>query len=303
MWRLAALVAVAAASANSTFTVTGGPTGDVMLTPGKPSAAVYTVVNEGDAPADFRVRVTGLHFNGTAPQFSGDPSPGLTVTASPQQLTLAPRTDGRVEVTMQVPDGAPAGGRYAGLIFEEVPPASQGASTVVAAQARPLIGRVPGDTTDTGRIESFLAQRVAVDNPSFTLRFVDTGTIHYPLDGTVTLRNGSNVVGTVNVPQQLVIPGESRTLEIVYAGTVPLGKLDADLALRWGTSAEHSGEAHVSAVVGTKPSFPNGGRPDSQVTLKPADRRWIPETVASLLLLLVLLLFAALALRRRRGGI
>lgn len=252
----------------SGFTVTGGPPGPVELSPGQAVAVAFTVVNTSAAPQHITVSVTGLYFKGDSPQFAGPPSPGLTATATPGVLTLAAQASQDVHVTLTAAASARPGGLYAGVVFTDVPPQKAGQVTVQAAQARPLIGHVPGPFTDTGHIDGFSGSRRAGGGLEFQVPFLDTGTIDYQVRGTVTITAGSATVGQVAIASSLVLPGNARTIDATYTGAVPAGPLDAHLHLVWGASGERSGQA-TTTVAPAAPSGPTASATPGSGTLAP----------------------------------
>ncbi|HUZ43643.1 MAG TPA: hypothetical protein VMU63_04510 [Acidimicrobiales bacterium] len=304
-----------AASGGAGFTVAGGPTGDLTLPPGQVVPVDFTVINSSSQPEQLNIAITGLHFNGQTPEFTGSPSPGLTVTASTTTLTLAAQASQGVNLSVEAVPGSKPGGLYAGVVFKEIPPASHGSTTVEEAQARPLIGHVPGPTTDTGQIQAF-ASPAAVAKPDgvvFNLTFLDTGDIDYRLGGTVDLVTvtGSQV-GTVAVPPDTVLPGNPRVIPLAFTGTAPSGQLTGQLHLAWGTSEEHTGTAMATVLVsstGVGPggsgagSTPSGNHQNVTVFTRHGSHpvSWLFKGLALLLLLIIIALLIRRYLQRRKN--
>ena len=302
------------------FSVAGGPAGPITLSPGTRSEQSYTVTDTATTAERISVAATGLFFEGDAPQFAGSPSAGLSVVPSPASVELAPGASTAIQVQLTVAANARPGGLYAGLIFRQVPPPEAGRVTVIAAQARPLIGHVPGPTTDSGIISGF-APPSPPPSPSgpvtFHASFLDTGTIDYQLSGAATLRSGTHIVATVAVAKRRVLPGNTRAFPVSFAGPVPTGPLVADLNLVWGTRAEHSGQVRSEVTlnplttgsapppgVGGRapaPTFANGPHPRvaREATLTSRLLPWIARMGAIALLLLALLMLVALWRRRQ----
>ena len=307
--------AAPAAAAGSGFTVAGGPTSDLNLPPGQPVSAQYTVINTSNQSEQIAVDITGLHFQGQTPEFTGSPSPGLSISARPTAITLAAGATQSVNLTAEALPGSNPGGLYAGIVFKELPPPSANSATIEEAQARPLIGHVPGPTTDTGQIVAF-ASPTATARPGrvvFNLTFLDTGTIDYLLGGSMTVVNSSGaVLGSVPMPRATVLPGNQRIVPVTYSGSVPAGQLTGQLHLTWGTLEEHNGTAMATVIVAgttpgrSNPSSPEGGGPaDHQnLTILTHHQRhavdWIFDGLALLLLLLLLALLIWRYLQRRR---
>jgi len=290
----------------ASFTLAGGPTRALVLRPGQATATVFTVINPTSSAEAISVAVTGLFFDGDTPQFSGAPSPGLTVTATPDEFQLAPGANHDVTLSLTAAAGARPGGLYAGVVFRDLPPATPGRTTIVAAQARPLIGHVPGPTTDSGRITGFapLHRSQPAGPATFVVSFLDTGTIDYFVGGRLTVSSGGSILGTTTVPAQLVLPGNQRSMPVTFAH-LAAGTYTGAVHLIWGTQAEHSGDA--STVVSVVPPGANpaagasaNGSPAPTVLTRSRPDNWWLRILALLLLLLILAYLAWRWWRRRR---
>lgn len=308
------------------FEVTGGPAGPVTLQPGVADSFAFTVTNGSSTTETISARITGLSFIGDTPEFTGAPSPELIASASPASLTLAAGASQDVKVSVTAKPGAPPGGLYGGIVFSDVPPSQSGSVNVVTSQARPLIGHVPGASTDTGQISLFqqsTPKGSSSSNLTLQVSFLDTGNIDYEVGGEVTVLGSTGVLGTVPVGSRLVLPGNQRTFPITFApsGPQPAGPYTAKLHLVWGRSAEHSGDA--STPVSLTGAVPSGSTtpPSVSGTLPPtfigrplthhsqsgghashhrvAGTTWLLRIVDLLLILLELALLI-IALRRRR---
>jgi len=312
---LAGGAAPARATGGSGFTVAGGPTADLNLPPGQPVGAQYTVINSSGAPEQIQVQITGLHFQGNTPEFTGAPSPGLSISARPTSFTLAAGASQSVNLTVQALFGSHPGGLYAGIVFKELPPPSSGRTTIVEAQARPLIGHVPGATNDTGQIVSFASPSAAAapGRVVFNLTFLDTGDIDYRLGGSMSLVTSAGaVLGRAAVPPATVLPGNQRVVPLSYSGPVPQGQVTGQLHLTWGTTAEHHGTAMATVIVSgsgagsaTPPAGTGsnpGGHQNITVLRAPKSHatNWIFEGLALLLLLILIALLIKRYLDRRR---
>lgn len=290
LWPSAAASAAGAASGGGMgVTVSGGPVADIDLPTGRDVPTTFTVSNPSAATEQLQVLVTGLFFQGEAPEFVGAPSPGLTVTAVPSAFALAGHGSRDVTVTLRAAPGTRSGGLYAGLIFRVATPGAQIPGVAGGAGVgRPLLGRVPGPVSDAGTLTGFGPQGGIHVRPPVTLlaAFRDDGNIDYPVSGTVTLiaAGGANA-GAVTVPESRVLPGNTRVVPITFPGPLPAGPLTATLSLRWGLSNEH--EARVSTA------FIVEGHPGGSAN-------WLLEVLALLLIVLVGLFLISMMTRRRR---
>ena len=299
----------AAADVSNGFSVAGGPAGPLSLQPGVVVGTQFSVIDTATVPEHITVTVTGVHFDGQdAPQYSGQPSPGLSVTARPTDLLLAPGASHDVVVNLVAAPGTRPGALTAGIVFRQVVAESANATTVVPAQARVLIGHLPGPVSDDGRIDAFRPDQPQEppDRATFRLVFTDTGTIDYRLGGTVTLTRGGKVLGAGAVPPAHVLPGDTQSVPITYSQSLAPGPLDAAVTLQWGTDLEHTGTAHAAVIItGSAPGVapaPNGPGPSGQrvfAVTRPSTWGVGAWLVFGLALLLLLLLLAEL-LRRLR---
>lgn len=297
-----------AAGAPQPFTVAGGPVGAVNLTPGSAQTVTFSIINGSQEPEHVVIQITGLHFQGDAPEFTGAPSPGLTVKADVSDLSLPPAQSHDVTLTLEAAVGVAPGGLYAGVVFKVLPTHATGQTTVVTAQARPLIGHVPGPTTDTGRITGFVPAEPRVSGPpvTFFLSFLDTGTIDYHVSGRVDLSGPSGSLGSATIPPSTVLPGNVRALPVSFSSNLPQGELTAIAQVVWGTSGEHSGMARTGVLVMAASSSISGGRPSGPgsgviVVNRPPGHPidWVLRLISLLLLLIILAFLFRRYLQRR----
>lgn len=246
------------------FVVSGGPPHAVAVPAGTSTVVDYTVVNTSARPENITVRATGLSFSGDAPQFSGPPSPGLSVSPTPAAMGVPAGESHDVQVQVSVAPGVSPGGLSAGVIFSDVPPPEAGKVTVVAAQARPLLVHVgpASGWTDTGRITSLTQPDQS--SLTFDTGFFDTGNVDYQVAGSASLLAGSAVLATVSLPARLVLPGGTRTFPVAFAppdATSP-APTRAVVHLTWGLTGEHHGDATTTATY--VPAAPSGAGPGEQ---------------------------------------
>jgi hypothetical protein len=303
------IASAASGPAPASFTVGGGPTAALTLAPGQATSTSFDVANGLDVAADFTVDVTGLHFQGEAPQFNGSPSAGLTVRATPSRLSLGPHASGTVRVDLQAAADAKPGGLYAGVVFKLVPTASRSdGAVIVAAQARPLIGHVPGPVDDNGKIVSLAIApgARAGGEMKFLLTFLDTGSIDYQTHVVVDLVRPDGTSETVEAPPSLVLPGNERAIAVTFAGKHAAGRYVATANVTWGVDAQRHGSKRLGVQLadGDRPTT-NAGAPagtDIRVITRPKPGH-VWETgvkVLSLVLLLLALALLAESQRQRR---
>jgi hypothetical protein len=294
--------AAAQATGGVSLSVGGAPEGELALRPGADTTTSITVGNPASYEQDVEVEATGLRVVDGEFRFDGEPAPGLTVLVEPDRFTLSPGQRRQVLVTLRAGAAMAPGSAYAGLVVRGLPDAGAGASRVVGEVALPLLGRVPGQVADTGRIVTFgpAEPRLAQGPIPFVIEFEATGGVHVTPTGTIELFAGDRSLGLVDVAGQPVLPGTTRRIETTWTGQAPAGTLRARLDLRWGLSAQHhetrDATVEVVAVAGdgggtAAGGEAGGGRSDAILLLLLG---------LGLGLLLFLLVLAAVLLARER---
>jgi hypothetical protein len=287
--------AVGAESPPVGFTVGGGPTGAVIVTPGHTTSTTFEVRNDSEQTEHLAVEVTGLHFAGESPQFTGRPSPGLTVTAHPSDLVLAPRSSATVEVALAAAPEVHPGGLYAGVIFTDVP-GTTGQAVIVPAQARALIGHVPGPSDDSGHIVSLGVRggtRAGGPLPVL-LTFLDTGTVDYQLHVFMRLDGPDGASATADAPPSLVLPGNERAIAVTFPDRHPVGHYTVTADATWGIAGDHHGSMTATVDLDANGAVRIVGAAASTIQqrfiARPKRPRWEKGVKACSLLLLFLVI-------------
>ena len=163
----------------------------------------------------------------------GDHSAVEWSSVSPEHLVLQPGDRRSAEYTVDIPDDAPSGGRYAQIAFSTVAPGSDGVTGVSGRILVPVLLTVHGEGDLTrrpilDRAALFLEQdgrlggRVAVRNE---------GNVHVPLTGAFRLTAADPTADAqLGIAMGRVLPGTTRT----YSG---------DATVDWPLGATYDVEA------------------------------------------------------------
>lgn len=277
--------------------------------PGGTRKEVLRVTNLTSKPIDVEIRAVdigtaaagGLEYGEGPPR--GD---GRWLTVGSPEITLGPRADRDVPITLRVPRDASGGEHYAGIVavdpgaVRDAKKPRPGGGTVnlrfVSRLALPALIRLPGPTTS----EIVVSNPKIVSNPSGSYVSIDlenTGNVRIPSTrGRLTVEQSGRIVIDQNVALEGFVPKTRISLPLPFTGQPvrddyritgvlrPEGakNVDVDLSVDFGDKeAENLEEA-----TGEAPE--SGGIP-----------AWLWVLLGILALALLLALF--LVFRRRRS--
>lgn len=153
-----------------------------------------------------------------------------------------------VDVTIQVPKTAQAGGYYGAIRFA---PASSNADTSVnlnASAASLILLTVSGDLVQKLALSNFNVEQNGVAGGSFrnsknlslSFTFQNEGNVHDSPFGQIYVKKGNKIVYTYNFnqsqPQQTILPDSSRKWDIPLKGIGSFGKYLVGATYTYGTS-------------------------------------------------------------------
>lgn len=150
-----------------------------------------------------------------------------------------------IPVTIRVPLGAEAGGRYGSVILTARPAASANTPANVAIETRLavlLFLRIEGETTEEGKLESFgvvggkrLVRAPSPDAPlPLFLTFANSGDVHLNPYGDIAIEPLFGDTITHRIDPWAVLPGSVRSREIPIIGTLAPGPHVVTLSLNRG---------------------------------------------------------------------
>ncbi|MBI2120256.1 MAG: hypothetical protein HYT94_01370 [Parcubacteria group bacterium] len=148
----------------------------------------------------------------------------------------------RIPYVIRAPLDAEPGGHY-GVLFFKATRTGEGETLNIGTQVGVLVLiTVPGNHLQKGQILDFLTskkfyQKAPID---FSIRFENTGTVHFEPKGTITITNiFGKEIGEVPVQGQIVLPTGIRNLTAKWdVEGLLLGKYTAALSIVDGEGAE-----------------------------------------------------------------
>jgi hypothetical protein len=194
---------------------------DIKAPSGGTGSDVVTVYNQGDEPFGVDVLIEGF------PNADDAHSAVDWLSVEPASLELEPGQEADVQFTVDVPDDAETGGRYARLVFATRTPGveTEGAGVgLVGRIAVNLLMTIEGDDdlVYSTELERFAPVLEADGRVGFRTLLSNTGNIHVETTGGVELETGSGEsYGRLEFqPSGAFIPGSER--QLVTQGTIPL---------------------------------------------------------------------------------
>ena len=185
--------------------------------------------NSGDEAIEVLTAILPLQ------DMTGDHSAVEWSSVTPGRLLLEPGDRRSSLYTVDIPDDAASGGRYAQISFTTVPPGADGTASVAGRILVPVLLTVHGEadlvrSPVLDRAALFLEQdgrlggRVAVHND---------GNVHVPLTGSFELSElDSDVKARLGIPMGRVLPGITRTYNGDAMVDWPLGTTyDVEVAM------------------------------------------------------------------------
>ena len=154
-------------------------------------------------------------------------------------MVFAPNEEKRIPFTIKVPANAAPGSHLAAIFFN-TEPGSGGVGSGVGITARVgslVMVAVPGEITKTGRVEKFIGPTRVENGPlNFTIKYYNSGKVHYKPEGRVIIKNIFNKkVSEGTVDSQYVFAGTSRTMSAtVSSGQYYWGPQTAVLEIKDG---------------------------------------------------------------------
>lgn len=177
---------------------------------------------------------------------------GKWVTITPEEFSLSPKETKIVTYTVNVPQNAEAGGRYASIIAKSGNEnfSGTGAATIQRVGSLVLLS-VNGTISYDAVVKDFKTVKSGseIENPAdqfnfekapvtFFTRVSNTGASHIKPTGFVVISNiFGKKIGGIPVPERFVLPGNDRVLETVWSDA-KIGYYTATLLLNYGDKNE-----------------------------------------------------------------
>jgi len=228
------LVAVPVLAAFSGLSVSGALI-SADVTPGETvTRTIKLSIGASDQAMDISVQVYGMGQSpdGTyvlldATHDTSAYSARSFTTVDKSSFHLNPGGSESVTVTIQVPQNATNGGRFAIIYFMSQPVASgQGVGIVSAINALVLLTVKGSQLNQTGTISGVTTGTITNGQPvAITTNFKNTGNTYFKVEGSVTITNDQGItLDTIPAPltESSIIPGMSRNLEAIFTPSVGL---------------------------------------------------------------------------------
>jgi hypothetical protein len=171
----------------------------------------------------------------SVPRGTGARSAATWVTLNPSQFELGPGATRDVAIRVSVPAGTTPGGYYASVLFD--------AAGVTARRSSEhlILVHVPGaGASADARIVRFRFPTLSVGGPvDLDIEVANAGSLHAVVGGTIQIKDTfGNRVGTLAVPNAIVLPGRQRLLTVRWASPPPLARIRAVVNLQLSGKSE-----------------------------------------------------------------
>lgn len=257
----ASLVVPASAQTGQAGLSVAPPNTDLTLSGGEQVTRSLTITNEGSAAASVTMSVNNFTASGEEGGASYLPkgTGGLAdwITLSPSSFTLEGGDSKDVNVVIDVPSNASAGGHYA-TVFAYT--SAQGAVSGTGAAVTTAIGanflvNISGNVVEKASIAEFSTPRSrlnAGEDVEFTIRVTNSGNTHINPTGVVEVfRRGVKVDElTLNESGSAILPNSTRAFSVVSKKALLPGAYTASATLSYGSGEVLSAPAISFAIIG-----------------------------------------------------
>lgn len=186
-----------------------------------------------------------IEVNGEKKFLPGEPTELANWFKMSPSVTLAPKEQKDIPITIEIPSNAPPGGHFAVIWWGNAPPDTKQVSIVTRAGILVYL-QVSGEVKESGSLLFFksLAGRIAARLPDFEVRFKNTGNTYLKPQGKVEVKNilnGTVAVFKVNDIQRILLPDGEESLRLTpqfEKRPFAFGLYHADLNLAWGDKPE-----------------------------------------------------------------
>jgi hypothetical protein len=198
----------------------------LSLDPGETKAAEITIINSGNFKYEARVYASTY---AVAPDYTGNVFDSEATTRSqiyrwisfgngePSKIiALEPGARQTVEFTISVPENVPAGGQYAGIMAEIIPPADETGVIAVRRIASLLYANINGETINKGEITNRVWQSYySSQDVKTSLTITNLGNTDFAVENRLTITSlFGKTIDEVVEPPKLILPETSRTFEL-----------------------------------------------------------------------------------------
>ena len=225
------------------------------LQPGESVSGVIQITNASDGAVNLETKVEDfVPLAGTYNIQIVQRAPGVSTVRdwitldAPKSFVLAKGAAKNVSYTIKAPANAEPGGHFGVALFKATE-IKEGQQLKVGTQVGMLIlVTVPGSRLEKGNVLDFSGPLFVKKSPiNFTIKFENTGTVHFEPKGAITITNMfGKEIGNVAVGGQVVLPTGVRdlTASVNFDGVL-LGRYTAALKMFDGEGNEIATRSHA----------------------------------------------------------
>ena len=225
---------------------------EVTLTPGQKSPVTIELKNETQKALELTAEVVNFTAKGEngEPEFDFNATPidlATWIEVNPGPFTVAAGATQSVDVVINTPATATAGGYYAAVFFNEFTAAEEPSQVNIESKLGTLfLATVKGSYAESAKIATFQTKDGKTNYSggpvAFKLRFQNTGDVHLNPSGTVTIKNMfGKAVKTIQINKDsgATLPGSIREYAVSSWSDVgnAFGQYTAVVALTGGTAS------------------------------------------------------------------
>lgn len=199
-----------------------------------PKAMDFKAKNEGGEPEFFISGEEGKNFSLSA-----------WIKLNQTKIALTPEQVVEFSYTINTPEDAEPGGHYGVVFFASEPPEIEKDTSQVAIGSMIgslVLGRVPGDIKEEGKLETFQAPWFSFKPPvEFITRIANTGNVHFKPKGEIKIKSFfGKEKGSIKVNEEQgnVLPDSIRKFTQKWEPKVtlfsPIGRYTGELKLTYG---------------------------------------------------------------------
>ena len=229
------------AAVDTKQSITVSPVKEIFeLDSGEETSRKISVTNNGDTDMDFKLyaepfSVFGEEYKQAFAEAPNAPSAAKWISFPAETLHIKAGEKVEADYNVKVTADASAGGHYATIFTETIPPLNSGGGiTTIKRIGTILYFEIKGDITRSGGLSSFSSSFVQSAKPiTASLRLNNDGNVHYPANGTLSLKN----VLTRKTYQEsfsgMILPSTTRKFERSWQNARFLGlyKITGDVNL------------------------------------------------------------------------
>jgi len=248
---------------------------ELIIDPGGSATATIRVINSERIPVTVRPEITIYTKNDE----EGFPIQEDLTADHPMNirswiefprgnLSLDPNSEEQITFTVNVPEDAQPGGRYASILYVSVDDATSDGVRIQVAVPSLILIKVSGEEVHSGNALSFGTHEGKIygdQNPTFAVSFKNSGNVHERPRGSIILTDSSGkqltrvaryrhpvsgeLVTADAIPLNMnggnVLPGSSRTFTAEWNEGIQSGEFTAKLDLEYSSSQPTLTEAAV----------------------------------------------------------